>query len=519
MPDPTETTRRARRRIASALLGAGMVAASAAVAQPVPQTPPAAAGTMQPRQAMAAAPYGLDLGEAAALPPLALGAPVDVVLSPGRSAFFRLPEDAGDIVAETRRLGRDSDTVMALLDAQGRVLAEDDDGGEEELASRIEVAADQGGPLFLRVGILEDAGGRFELVVGPAPLVDPSAPARTLAEAATRPEIAIGQAVPVRLRGRQDAYFRLPVSRRDLVALTRALGAETDTHLTLIDANGREIAEDDDSGEENLASRVEIPAGQRRPLFLRARAFGAGGAFEVAVEPDTSPVPRFPRSLREAAGVPALEIGQVVPLVLRRGQSAYYRLPEGDIAVVTANLRRGADTILTLIDAEGQEIADDDDGGGGLASRLEVQAGERRPLFVRANLLGDATGAFDLAVEADAPRGAGLPTTIEQARAAPPLEGGARVPVRLRRGEVAIFRLPPGDLVAATENLRDGTDTMLELIDDTGRVLAEDDDGGEDLASRLAVPAARKGDLYLRASVLGGGSGVFDVVLRPGAGR
>jgi hypothetical protein len=514
MHDQTDRRILALRRAGFALIGAAMFAAPPALAQRV--APPAV-----PVQASPAAPFALDLADAAILPPLALGTTVDVDLAPGQSAFFRLPEGSGDIVAQTRRLARGTDTVMALLDAQGRILAEDDDGGEETLASRLEVAGDQGGPLYLRVGILEDAAGRFELLLEAAPPADPSAPARTLADAATRPELIIGQAIPLTLRARQEAYFRIPASRQDLVALTRALQPGTDTTLALLDANGRDLAEDDDSGEENLASRIEIPAGQRRPVFLRARSIGgATGTFELVVLPDTTPAaPPFPRSLREAANAPALEVGQSVSLLLRRGQAAFYRLPEGDIAVLTRNLRRGADTVLSLINAEGQEIADDDDGGGGLASRLEVPASERRPLFIRASLLGDATGGFDLVVEADKPDGAPVPLSIAQATSAPALERGVRVPVRLRRGEAAVFRLPPGDHVAVTENLRDGTDTVLEIIDETGRVLAEDDDGGDGLASRLVVPAGRKGNLFLRASVIGGGAGAFDVVLMDARGR
>ena len=62
-------------------------------------------------------------------------------------------------------------------------------------------------------------------------------------------------------------------------------------------------------------------------------------------------------------------------------------------------------------------------------------------------------------------------------------------------------------------------DTVLEIIDEAGRVLAEDDDGGDGLASRLVVPSDRKGNLFLRASVIGSGAGAFDVLLTPSRGR
>jgi hypothetical protein len=364
--------------------------------------------------------------------------------------------------------------------------------------------------------VVENAGGRFELALEQGPPRDPNAPPRSLAEAATAPEMPIDTPVPIRLSGRQAAWLRLPAGVGDLVVLTRRLQPGTDTVLSLHDRNGQEIASDHGGGEENLASRIEVPGSLRRPLFIRAAILGAAGSFELLAQRDAAPAaPSFPTSLREAAAAPALAPGQAVTLRLRRGQAAIFRLPEGDIAVFTRNLRRNADTHLALIDAEGRVLAEDDDGGGGLASRLEVRAGEPRPLFVRASLLGHGSGEFDLVVEAEAPFTPSYPTSREAAATAPPLAPGAVVPIRLRRGEAAYFRLAPGAGLAETRNLAAGTDTLLQLLDAAGRVVAEDDDGGGGLASRLALPGAGKGGFLLRAGTLGDAGGRFELVILP----
>lgn len=462
-----------------------------------------------------AAPPALELADALTQPAMTVGATTSIELSPGQSVFIRLPEGAGDLVAETRNLAGDADTVMALLDSQGRVLDEDDDGGDESLSSRIEIGADQRGPLFLRLGLLEGGGGHFDLTLVQAPPADPKAPARTLAEAAGRAPLVVGEPLHVTLRGRQEAYFRVPANAPDLLAITRGLASGTDTVLTLVDANGREIGNDDDGGEEELASRLEVPGALRRPLFLRAGTLG-GGSFDLMLQPDTTPPgPSFPRSFREAMAAPELAVGQTVPLRLRRGQTAVFRLPEGDIAVFTRNLRRSADTVLTLLDAQGQEVSEDDDGGGGLASRLEVAAGDARPAFVRARVIGDGAGEFDVVVEADTAGPPTFPTSLQAAQDAPVLQPGVVTPIRLRRGQSAYFMLPPGAHVAVTSELRDGTDTILELLDASGQVLAEDDDGGGGLASRLAIDGLRKGSLFLHAGVLGDTSGAFELTLLP----
>jgi len=179
-----------------------------------------------------------------------------------------------------------------------------------------------------------------------------------------------------------------------------------------------------------------------------------------------------------------------------------FRLPEGDIAIVTRNLRRGADTVLTLLDANGQDVTEDDDGGGGLASRLEVAAADARPAFVRARVLGEGAGEFDLVVEADVAGPPTFPTSLQAAMDAPMLQPGVAIPIRLRRGQSAYFMLPPGAHVVATRELRDGTDTVLELLDTNGQVLAEDDDGGDGLASRLAVDGAGQDEAVVVVGVL-----------------
>jgi hypothetical protein len=508
--------RRAGAVMAAALLGAAAAVGTATAQRlPLPQgTAPALVHPAQSWGTPGGLPVPLDLAAAAESPALPVGAVVKLDLRRGQAAFFRLPEGS-DLVATTRRLAQGTDTVMALLDRQGRELAEDDDGGEESLASRIEVAADQGGPLFLRVGVLEREGGQFELVLQPLPPPEPTGAPRSLTEAAGQLPVAVGQPLSIRLRGRDEAWIRLPPGGQDLVVLTRRLSAGADTTLSLHDANGRPIAEDDDGGDEQLSSRLEVPGGQRRPLYVRAALLGGAGSFELVVMPDTSPAaPPFPASQREANAAPPLAIGQPAALRLRRGQVAMYRLPEGDIAVVTRNLRRGADTVLMLLDADGGVVAEDDDGGGGLASRIEVAAADPRPLFVAARLLGDGTGEFELLVEADAPGAFDFPASQAAAAAAPPIEAGAAVPIRLRRGQSAYFRLPPGPLLVQTRALRDGTDTILEILDDSGQVLEEDDDGGEGLASRIEVDGLTKGQLYLRAGTLGGGPGAFELVVR-----
>ncbi|MBR0663111.1 hypothetical protein GXW71_01965 [Roseomonas hellenica] len=454
--------------------------------------------------------FAMTLGQAAAnQTPVATGQAIPIRLRRNQQAFFRLPE--GDLLAFTQNLARNTDTVLALLDGAGRVLVEDDDGGEG-LASLVEVAASQRRPLFLRAGILGNGAGQFELMVQAAPPAPPADFPTTLVEAATRPALSVGQTTRLTLRPRQAAYFRLPEGERDLVALTRGLSQGADTVLALVDGSGRMLSQDDDGGDEQLASRVEISASHRQPLFLRAALLGnEGGSFDLALEAFVAPPPpNFPTSVEAANAAPPLAVGQQVPIRLTAGQSAYFRLPDGDLIALTRALVRNTDTVLAVLDAQGNVVAEDDDGGGGLASRIEITAGERRPLILRAGTLDGGAGGFELVLEGDAPQAGGgtaFPTSLAAAAAAPVLGLGEPVAIRLRRGQQAFFRVPEGAIAALTRNLQDNTDTVLALLDETGAVLVEDDDGGGGLASRLLIEAERKRPLFIRASVFGDSTG------------
>lgn len=459
-------------------------------------------------------PTSLSAAQAAA--PLAVGAPRRLELRRGEEAFFALPEDTRQLGAFTRNLSRRSDTVLALLDASGRVLAEDDDGGEEGLASYL--AIPQGSrQLFLRASGLGRARAGFDLVLEVEEPVAPPSFATTLVESAQRPPLQVGQSQRIELRRGQAAYFALPSGEGDLVALTRNLASNTDTVLHLLDANGREIDGDDDGGDEDLASRLDLPAG-RSPVFLRAANLTSRpAAFDLVLErEDPATRPGFARSIEEARNRPPLAVGEPVRVTLRPNQAAVFALPEGraSLEALTRNLDRGADSVLELLDANGSVIAEDDDGGEErLSSHLDVPRGTQ-PLFLRARTLG--RGSFEIVVQEPPPvPPAAFPVSVAEAAERPALEVGQPVRIELRRRQAAYFRLPPGTgLVALTRELGEHTDTVLALLDANGNVVAEDDDGGtEPLASRLALGVTGKGTTFLRVSSYGNRAASFQLIL------
>jgi hypothetical protein len=450
--------------------------------------------------------------DAAKTEPLRPDQPLRLRLGQGQSAYFRVAPEAGsDYTITTRRLAPDTDTVLEALSEDGRSITEDDDGGKESLASRIvlqqgDVAA------LVRAGTL--GAGQFELLLTretPLPLAD-----FATRQAAAGPLPPPGTRLHIRLQRNQSAFFAVPDSA-ELLVETEDLRRGTDTVLELLDADSQKLTEDDDSGQQQLASALLLPT-RPRPAWLRVGTLdGGAGDFTLSVRPAPAPEPAdFPLSLEEAEQQPPLTVGEVRHLRLRRRQAAYFALPQGrDLAAATRNLEGSADTVLELLDAKGVVLAEDDDGGEGeLASRLDLASSRKGPFFLRVRSLDGSGGSFDLVLEqqspAEPPRFA---TSLAQAATRPPLASGAEEHLRLARNQSAYFALPPGrGLVALTRNLRGSADTVLEVLDAQGRSLAEDDDGGsEELSSRLTIPAARPA--FLRVGTLEDAGGEFDLRL------
>ncbi|SHJ35264.1 hypothetical protein SAMN02745194_02377 [Roseomonas rosea] len=481
-----------------------------------PAPPSGGGGGSAPRPPQPPAPaFALSAADAARTPPLQPDRPVQVTLRRGQQAFFRVAPEAGEAWSVvTRRLGRNTDTVLAALDEAGAVVTEDDDGGSENLASRIEVQPGDG-VRVVRAGTLDSSPGRFELVLTREQPMPPPDFATTQAEAAQRPPLALGQPVRVRLRRSQQAFFALPEDRTDVIALTRDLSQSTDTVLALLDAEGRVLAENDDGGQ-GLASILSI-AGTTGPVTLRASLISGGtGSFEVMLEREApAPTPDYPTNLEEARARGPLAPGQNVHIALGRGRQAIFALPEGQpLTIATRNLQDEADTVLALLDAQGEMITEDDDGGGGLASRIRTADGGRPAAFVRATLLNGARGEFDLVVQGSAaPAQGGAPAAdLEEARRRPSLILGEAVRVQLSAGQEAYFALPHDgrESLAMTFALGRDTDTEIALLDESGEVLAENDDA-EGFASRLNIPASPR-PAFLRAKLLSG-AGAFNLVL------
>ena len=274
-------------------------------------------------------------------------------------------------------------------------LAENDDGPDSGLNSRLVFTAPENGDYLIRVTPLNAAAsGDYSLSLQEGP---PPAAAQSIAIGDTvEGELTEGDgksesdtpADAWRFEGREGQRVRIDMTSDDF-----------DTYLELFDDNRVSLDEDDDGGPEGTNSRITITLPRTGAYVIEARAFAeATGGYSlslVEVEPERAPEPiAFGASLQG-------EIGEGDPRDDDdRGYDAFtFSGVEGQR--IQAIMRSGDfDTFLQVGKADGEfsALASDDDGlMEGTDSRLNFTLPEDGDYVLRALPLGsDAKGLYAL---------------------------------------------------------------------------------------------------------------------------
>ncbi len=426
---------------------------------------------------------------------------------------------------ETGNLGDLCDTVLTLYDQEGTELASDDDGAEEALASRLTWVAEEESTLFVEVGhfseVPEGEDTSYNIWITESEPVafeeDEYEPDDTIAQA-KQILLDVPQNHTIHVQGDHDWIYFQAEEEITYVIETSDLGTDIDTVIYLYNEDGEELAQNDDGGEESLASRITWSVDSTGILYVMIQSYSDDGAspnmhysisvsegapFEAdAYEPDDS---------RDQAS--EIEVGSSQSHNLHvTGDDDWISLQataETNYVIETFNLGDRIDTIISLYDADDQELASDDDGGGEhLASRLTWTAASDGVLYVMIKDLGnDEAGPgteYRISVREE---GSALliadeyepDDTMAEARE---IEVGDTqthsIHVEGDHDWLSFQAAEGTTYVIETSNLGLEMDTIVFLYDQSGTEVAEDDDSGEDpRASQIAWTADQTATFYI----------------------
>ena len=456
---------------------------------------------------------------------LRLGQPTTGTLDEGENADWAFTGQAGQVI--TLEVQGSFDTTLALLDNGGGQLDFNDDfGGIGQ--SRIEdFTLTSNGTYIVRVGSYGDGEtGSYTLTVTAIQITALPTAIPTTAASAGGLSITIGQSQEGVLANdtQQNYSFRGQAGQ----VITAGLTARFDTLLTLFDPSGALLESNDDFGG-TLNSRIEnftLPTSGTYTLQVEGFGRRGAGRFTLSLSATSSLAANATTvAFAASSATPNPSSQFIAPGQSRMGTLAYGSLDsyvfngQGG-QVVTIALEGAFDTILTLLDPTGAQVASNDDFGGTTNSRLN-------------NITLGATGNYAIRVASFGNRGTGGYTVNLSVAAAsipsptpPPAPQssissiglGQTVSGTLRVGQTQVYNFAGQAGQVITIALNGGSfsyDPTVTLLNSANVQVAFNDDFGASRNSRIENFALTTSDTYaIRVGSYGNrSSGAFTLSL------
>lgn len=435
------------------------------------------------------------------------GAPLEGELSAGDVDWYRMRVEQGQRYQFTLDAidsggGRGVDPVLTIYDAQGNQLAFNDDANG--LNSALRFAPRESGEVFVEARAYgSDQTGRYRLAASASTVpVDAVGNDTTSRARASLDQPIAGQ---LEYEGDVDVYrFAARRGQRYHITLDAADSDDPlyDPLLRVVGRDSAELAMNDD-GENGLNSSLDFTPETSGDVFIEARSYADvySGAYRLNITRAPNDNLGADRNTRGR-----IAFGQSVDGVLDfTGDRDWYRVRlEGGhsyrFTLNSAGDNALRDPFLSLHGPNGQELASDDDGGGGLNAYLEFTAPATGNYFVDAGAFADSgTGGYTLTarqgdIPADASTDAALSISGDW-RAGRLSPAGDRDWYRIDANEGQSFRVSLENTMSP-----DGlSDPYLILYGPDGAEVTRDDDGGDGLNALLEYQATQTGAYYIEA--------------------
>jgi len=347
--------------------------------------------------------------------------------------------------------GSELDPKVALRRENGEEIADDDDGGERSNA-RISRRLAAGTYAIIAMGYGSKTGG-YVLSVA--------------AQDVGTVEVGMRRLGAIRQAGGEDHYtYAVPTQQAVIIRAEQVLGSTIDPLVVIYDANGNEIARDDDSGEGTNARLRQMLEPGDYDIMVRGVGSSMGDyvlAVERVVDISDASLPTVALGDRKLGRILSGDQIDRYHLVLDRPTNVMIRLDK------LGNSR--LDPKLAVQSEDGAELeSDDDDGGNSNALiRRNLAAGQ---YFIVAQGYGDTAGEYALSIDEEhvAERDLG------------PLTGERTIEDTIgASGERAAFTFSlhaAAYLTISMEHTTSELDPYLELYQADGEQVATDDDDG-----------------------------------------
>ncbi|MQQ08315.1 S8 family serine peptidase [Epibacterium sp. SM1979] len=418
-----------------------------------------------------------------------------------------------------------NDPVLALVDAQGNILASNDDGPANHNSLITYTAQSTGNYYLVASGYGSETGTYtvgIERTSNRRARDDFSADTSTTSNLDGDGTIVRGR---IEVQGDRD-WHRLDVAagaeyRIDMHSRGGPNVRLEDSYLRIYDENGTLLASNDDGGNGQNA-RLFYTASSDGTIYVETAASGDAGSGRYRVRVQTTEVEGdVPNDASTSARV---EVGGHYDGTLEAAGDRDWvavSLVGGvvyDIALFGHGDTPVSDTYLRLFDANGSLIASNDDADGLNSALDSISFNASGTYFISAGSYADGgEGDYRVTVEELSGDGADIPT--DTSTESEITIGGSVVSDLGFEGDRDWHR---ATLVAGhtyeieVEGVGSDAlgDTYLRVYNGQSSLLAQDDDGGDGLNSRLLFNAGNGGDFYFSVGAYAdGGTGGYEISL------
>lgn len=420
------------------------------------------------------------------------------------------------------------DTIVEVFDSsQSTLTINDDVAGSRNSQVAFEVM--QGQTYFIEASTIFARPGEYQLTI--ASYTDDALNDFTDASVITIDGLGDGtQAGTIEVIGDQDLYqFVSTVTGNLRIELAASGTSDLDGLLTIFDSQGNQIDQDDESGA-GSDSRVNLTVTQGETYFIRASATESFFDLDEAAETGA-----YQLTLSRVADDFGNDINNATDLTLdAQGgatQSGEIGVPndldvfrivatETGSLVVTQKASSGStlDSLLTILDSTGTEIASNDDSGFAFDSQVSFNVEQGQTYFIQAGAFSTSTGNYDLTISksvddfgnstADA---TGITLSLTDTTAQNGIIGVS--------GDEDFFTFVAGATggLLIEQKGADGQsvsalfDSKLAFLDSNGAVLAENDDTFGSFDSRIVTEVVQGETYFVRAGAFGDETGAYQL--------
>jgi len=291
--------------------------------------------------------------------------------------FSVRPSETGIVTVET---SGDTDTYLEAYDSSRVLIDENDDGGESYNA-KLGIHAEAGKTYLFKVrGFDGDDSGPYHLRASFEPIRD----------------LRFGDWVSGALRKGEDQWFSIRTEAAGIVMVETS--GDTDTYLEAYAASGPSIANDDDGGD-GLNARLEIGVEAASIYRIKLSLYGENnGPYRIRAHFEPFP-PDMEQNTERSRAAP-IKLGEAIHVYLHTvSESRWYRydIPRPETLFVVQT-RGNMDMFLSLYDADGKLIKEDDDSGEGKNALISHRLGPGT-VYIQVKEYSNQTGHCTLHAE------------------------------------------------------------------------------------------------------------------------